>query len=274
MAQLKGKTALITGASSGIGKAIASRLGAEGVNLVLVARSQATLVQLADALSRQYGVSATAVVLDLSQPNCGAHLHSQLQSKGVVVDILVNNAGLGTYGPFETRSPEVEQEEIAVNVSAVVSLTHAFLPSMLERKTGVVLNLASTAAFQPVPYMAVYAATKAFVLSFSEALWAECRGKGVHVVALCPGAVETQFIDKLGDASVRQTSVFSQTIQATEVAEQALRAIQGRAPNRIIGVKNWLMANSVRFGPRSMVASSGEKMLRPANHAPSAVRGR
>lgn len=264
MAQLKGKTALITGASSGIGKAIASRLGAEGVNLVLVARSQATLVQLADELSRQYGVRATAVVLDLSQPNCGVHLHSQLQSKGIVVDILVNNAGLGTYGPFETRSPQVEQDEIAVNVAAVVSLTHAFLPSMLERKTGVVLNLASTAAFQPAPYMAVYAASKAFVLSFSEALWAECRGKGVHVVALCPGAVETQFIDKLGSASVRQTSVFSKTIQPAQVAEQALLAIQALAPTRIIGIKNWFLANSVRFVSRSMVARSSEKMLRPS----------
>lgn len=264
MAQLKGKTALITGASSGIGKAIACRLGAEGVNLVLVARSQAALAQLADALSRQYGVSASAVALDLSQPNCGAHLHSQLASKGVVVDILVNNAGLGTYGPFETLSPEVEQEEIAVNVSAVVSLTHAFLPNMLERRTGVVLNLASTAAFQPAPYMAVYAASKAFVLSFSEALWAEYRGKGVHVVALCPGAVETQFIDKLDDASVRQTSVFSKTIQPEQVAEQALMAIQGQAPTRIIGIKNWLLANSVRLAPRDMVARSGEKMLRPS----------
>ncbi len=273
MAQLKGKTALITGASSGIGQAIAYQLASEGVHLVLVARAHAALAQVAKELSHQFGVSASAVALDLSQPHCAAELKSQLESKGVVVDILVNNAGLGTYGLFEKLSPEVEQHMIAVNVAAVVSLTHAFVPSMIERRTGVVLNLASTAAFQPVPYMAVYAATKAFVLSFSEALWAEYRDKGVHVVALCPGAVETQFIDKLGDGSVRQTSVFAQTIQATHVAEQALRAIQGSAPNRIIGVKNWLMANSLRWVPRSMVASSGEKMLRPSKDALSAVRG-
>jgi short-subunit dehydrogenase len=264
MVELKGKTALITGASSGIGKAMAHQLASEGVHLVLVARSRAALAELADELGHHYNVRASAVALDLSQPHCGVELHSQLQSQGVAVDILVNNAGFGTYGRFETLSPELEQHEIAVNVAAVVSLTHAFIPGMLQRGTGVVLNLASTAAFQPVPYMAVYAATKAFVLSFSEALWAECADKGVHVMALCPGPVETPFIDKLGDASVRQTSVFSKTIQPAQVAEQALMAIQGRAPSRIVGIKNWLLANSLRLAPRSVVAHSGEKMLRPA----------
>ncbi len=263
MDKLKNKTALITGASSGIGKAIAYKLAAEGVNLVLVARSELALIKIADDLISKHKINATVLALNLSQPNCGVNLFNQLESRDIAIDILVNNAGFGTYGSFEMISPEVEQDEIAVNVSAVVSLTHAFLPKMLQRGEGVIINLASTAAFQPVPYMAVYAASKAFVLNFSEALWAECRNKGVHVVALCPGAVDTAFIDKLGDESVKQNSIFSKTIRPNDVAKQALKAIKGKSPTKIIGIKHWFMANSVRFGPRSFVAIISEKMLKP-----------
>jgi len=263
MLTLKGKTALVTGASSGIGEAIARKLAAEGVNLVLVARSQDKLKQLAKALTQSYAVQCTALPADLSSPNCGAHVHGQVKAMGLTVDILVNNAGYGTYGPFESITPENEQAEIAVNIAAVVDFAHAFLPEMLKRGAGTILNVASTAAFQPVPYMAVYGASKAFVLSFSEALWAEYQGSGIHVVALCPGAVDTGFISQLGNEAVRKTAAFSTTLQPEQVAAHAIKAIQGKGPTHIIGFKNWLMAQSVRFAPRSLVARSSANMMRP-----------
>lgn len=263
MLTLKGKTALITGASSGIGEAIARKLAAQGVNLILVARSQDKLLQLADALTQSYAVQCTALSADLSMPDCGANVHKQVKAIGMTVDILVNNAGYGTYGPFDSISPKKEQGEIAVNIAAVVDFAHAVLPEMVMRGAGIIVNVASTASFQPVPYMAVYAASKAFVLSFSEALWAEYRGRGIHVVALCPSAVETSFINQLGDKSIRKTTAFSTTLQPEQVAIHAMKAIHSNKPTHIIGFKNWLMAQSVRFAPRGLVARSGADMMRP-----------
>jgi short-subunit dehydrogenase len=267
---LNGKTALVTGASSGIGAAIAAQLAAAGVHLVLVARSEVALNSLAAQLAAQHAVRCTVMAADLGLPGCGAMLLNQAQARGIAIDILVNNAGFGTYGAFETIAPETEQNEIAVNVAAVVSLAHAFLPGMLLRGHGAILNVASTAAFQPGPYMAVYAATKAFVLSFSEALWAEYRARGIHVAALCPGAVETGFIDRLGDPSVRKTAVFATTLWPEAVALRAMAALRSSQPTHIVGIKNWLMAQSLRISPRSVVAMVGAAMLRPAR--PAAVK--
>jgi short-subunit dehydrogenase len=210
-----------------------------------------------------YGSMCTVIPADLSLPDCAVKVQHAIESQNLQIDILVNNAGFGTYGPFETLTAEAERREIAVNIDAVVALTHAFIPGMLARKSGAVLNIASTAAFQPAPYMAVYAATKAFVLSFTEALWAEFHGRGVHVAALCPGPVDTGFIDKLGDASIRQTSVFSKTVKPDYVAEWALKALQSSSPTHIVGFKNWLLANSIRFVPRRLVAKTGAGLLRP-----------
>lgn len=263
MRALKGKTALVTGASSGIGEAIARRLAKEGVNLVLVARSEAKLRALADALSTRHGIRAAVVVADLTQPGSGEAVRRDAAAQGISVDILVNNAGFGTYGPFEEIEPGREQDEVAVNVAALVDLTHAFLPPMLQRGDGAVLNVASTSAFQPGPYMAVYAATKAFVLSFSEALWAEYRDRGVHVVVLCPGAVETPFFSALGDNRARQAPALSRMARAGDVAEGAMRALLGNKPTWIVGGRNWLMAQSVRFVPRGVVAKMGAGMLKP-----------
>ncbi len=262
---LTGQTALVTGASAGIGEALARKLAAEGVNLVLVARSQEKLEHLANELSQKHSVRCMPLVADLSQPHCGQALLQAVTSLDAKIDILVNNAGFGTYGHFESISPEAEQDEIAVNVAALVDLTHVFLPAMLQRGKGAVLNIASTAAFQPVPYLAVYAATKSFVLSFSEALWAEYKERGVHVVALCPSAVETSFISHLGDESVRGTSVFSKTLTPEHVADQALVALRGKKAIHIVGIKNWLMIMSLRFAPRAVVASAGAKMMRPVS---------
>lgn len=263
MPRLNNKTALVTGASSGIGEAISRKLAEAGAQLVLVARSEAVLSRLAVELSKNYGSHCTVIAVDLSAPDCAAHLQREIESKNLQIDILINNAGFGTYGPFETLSAETELGEIALNISAVVSLTHAFIPGMLARQSGAILNIASTAAFQPAPYMAVYAATKAFVLSFSEALWAEFYGRGVHVAALCPGPVDTGFIDKLEDPSIRLTSVFSKTVKPEYVADMALNALQSSRPTHIVGFKNWLLANSIRFAPRSAVAQAGAKMLKP-----------
>jgi short-subunit dehydrogenase len=263
MRTLKGKTALVTGASSGIGEAVARRLAQEGANVVLVARSEAKLRALADTLSEDHGINAVVVVADLIKPSTGEAVRRHVDAQGIAIDVLVNNAGFGTYGPFEDIEPGREQDEVAVNVAALVGLTHAFLPPMLQRGHGAILNVASTSAFQPGPYMAVYAATKAFVLSFSEALWAEYRDRGVHVVALCPGAVETPFFAALGDDRARQASALSRMARAEDVAESAMRALRGNGPTRIVGGRNWLMAQSVRFAPRGVVARIGAGMLRP-----------
>lgn len=267
MDPFKGKTALVTGASSGIGAAIAHQLAAAGVHLVLVARSRLALDKLAAQLGSRHGVRCTVLTADLGLPGCGALLQSQVAERGIAIDILINNAGFGTYGAFETILAETEQEEIAVNVAAVVDLSHAFLPGMLQRGQGAVLNVASTAAFQPGPYMAVYCASKAFVLSFSEALWAEYRQRGIHVAALCPGAVATGFIDRLGDPDVRETAVFAKTLRPEQVALGAMAALRSRRPTHIVGIKNWLMAQTPRISPRSWVATIGASMLRPAKSA-------
>lgn len=264
MRALAGKTALVTGASSGIGEALARELAAQGVHLVLVARSEERLQALARDLAARHGVRARALAADLAQPGCGAALQARVRAEGEAIDILVNNAGFGTYGAFEEIAPEAEQREIALNVAAVVDLSHAFLPAMLARGEGVVLNVASTAAFQPTPYLAVYGATKAFVLNFSEALWAECRGRGIHVAALCPGAVETAFIAGLGDPAVRQTSTFATTLSPEAVAQRAVQALRGTSPTHIVGARNWLMAQSVRLSPRRAVALIGAALMRPA----------
>lgn len=263
MKTLRDKTALVTGASSGIGEAIVRRLAQAGTNVVLVARSEPKLRTLAAALAAEHGIRAAVIVADLIQPGSGATVQREVAAQGIDVDVLVNNAGFGTYGPFETIAAAREQDEIAVNIAALVDLTHAFLPAMLERGHGAILNVASTSAFQPGPYMAVYAATKAFVLSFSEALWAEYRVRGIHVAALCPGAVETPFFAALGDDRARDTRALSHMARPEDIAEGAVLALLGKRSSRIVGTRNWLLAQSVRFVPRGLVARMGASMLRP-----------
>jgi short-subunit dehydrogenase len=188
MFSYRGKTALITGATSGIGEAFAQILAARGMNLLLVARSEDKLRAIAQELSEQYGIRAECVPVDLCDVGAAQDVYRRTQALGMTVDLLVNNAGMGTYGSFETLAPSQELEEILLNVAALVDLAHAFVPAMAARQAGGVINVASLAAFQPLPYQTVYGATKAFILSFSLALWAEYRKRGVRIVALCPGA--------------------------------------------------------------------------------------
>jgi short-subunit dehydrogenase len=255
-----GKTALITGASSGIGAAFARALAVQGAHLILVARSEEKLREVAASVTGRHAIRADVLPFDLTRPDAGQQLFAVTQSRGHTVDILINNAGFATYGPFHVMDAEREQQEILLNVAAVVDLTHSFLSAMLARRSGSIINVASTAAFQPVPYMAVYGASKAFVLSFSEALWAEYRGQGIRVLALCPGPTDTNFFTVAGeDAS------FGTKEAPEKVVQGALRALQRGRPSVISGRQNWLKANSVRLAPRSLVVSMGAKLLRPGH---------
>lgn len=193
MFSYRGSTALVTGASKGIGEAFAEQLAARGMNLVLVARSLDALERLAKRLTDKYGVKCVALNADLANPDATHWIATELEHRGIRVDLLVNNARLGLSGSFLSHELKEEQAEIQVNVQALVSLTYLFGRGMKNRRKGGIINIASNASFQPLPTMASYAATKAFVLHFSEALSHELAGDGVHVMAACPGPTATNF---------------------------------------------------------------------------------
>lgn len=250
MFDYKGKTALITGASIGIGAAFARELAERGMDLILVARSAEKLRALAVKLQQKHSIRAEIIVTDLTKENAADRVGEAVEELRMPVDLLVNNAGFGTHGEFHTLDAGRESDEIALNVAALVSLTHRFLPAMLARGDGGVINVASLAAFQPISYMAVYGATKAFVLSFSEALWAEYRGRGVRVLALCPSATDTPFFENVGsehfDVKGKETP--------EQVVAAGLRAFEREKSYVVSGTKNWLLAQTSRFVPRSVVA--------------------
>ena len=242
----------------GIGAAFARKLAARGRNVLLVARSEDKLSQLCNELGRLSGIRAHYLAFDLSQPDAPAQLFEETQRRELVVDTLVNNAGFGSMGDFAGLDLKRELEMIDLNIKALVDLTYRFLAPMRARKQGTILNVASTAGFQPVPYMATYAATKAFVLSFSEALWEENRQHGVHVMALCPGVTDTEFF-----AAANMQRPPMRTIQtAEEVVETALRALDQRKSSVISGWANWLAIAAERFVPRSTVTKIAGKALR------------
>jgi short-subunit dehydrogenase len=254
-----GKTALITGASSGIGAAFASMLGGLGMQLVLVARSEEKLRKLATQLADKNAVRVEVIAIDLSRAGAAREVFEATQRYGLTVDMLVNNAGFGTYGNFHTIDAEREQQEIMLNVAAVVDLCHQFLPAMVERGDGAIINIASTAAFQPVPFEAVYGASKAFVLSFSEALWVEYRGKGVRVLALCPGATATEFFAVLGT----ENAAVGAKETPEKVVRTGLRALERGRLSVISGASNTLLATMTRFAPRALVAQMAARAVQP-----------
>ena len=252
-------TTIITGASSGIGAAFARKLAARGRNVFLVARSEDKLIALCNELGRLTSIRAQYLTLDLQQPDAAAQLFEETQKRELEIDMLINNAGFGSMGDFTKLDLNRELEMVQLNITALVDLTHRFLLPMRERKGGTIINVASTAGFQGVPYMATYAATKAFVLSFSEALWDENRQHGVHVMALCPGVTETNFFEaaKIDRPPMR-------TIQtAEEVVEAALRGLSRKKGVVISGWTNWLTVEAERFVPRSTVTKVAGKALRP-----------
>ncbi len=251
-------TSLITGASSGIGEAFARRLAALGRNVFLVARSEDKLVTLCNELGRTNRVRAQYVALDLSQPDAGARLFAESQKRGLEIDMLVNNAGFGSFGDFQKKDLERELNMIDLNVKSLVDLTYRFLAPMRDRKRGTIINVASTAGFQPVPFMATYAATKAFVLSFSEAVGEENRPYGIEVLALCPGVTDTNFFEAAHGhkppARAAQTP--------DEVVDTALKAL-GRGKGHVVsGLSNFAMVEAQRFVPRSVVVRVAGRMMR------------
>jgi uncharacterized protein len=251
-------TTVITGASSGIGAAFARKLAARGRNVLLVARSEDKLIALCNELGRLTSIRAQYLTLDLEQPDAAAQLFEETQKRELEVDMLINNAGFGSMGDFAKLDLTRELEMLQLNIRALVDLTHRFLLPMRERKRGTIINVASTAAFQGVPYMATYAATKAFVLSFSEGLWDENRLHGVHVMALCPGVTETNFFEaaKIDRPPMR-------TVQtAEEVVEAALRGVARKKSVVISGWTNWFTVEAERFVPRTTVTKVAGKALR------------
>jgi len=253
-------TALITGASSGLGEEFARQLARENYDLVLTARREDRLkVVAADAM--KLGSSKVEVIAsDLGHPDAATKLHRQISDRGIEIECLVNNAGFGTHGIFHKMPLERELEEIDLNITALVSLTRLFVDGMVTRRRGTIINVASTAAFQPVPYMATYAATKAFVLNFSEAVALEVRRAGVTVMALCPGPTRTEF---QGTAGVESSSFPSFAyMDAKTVVAQALASAKRGKTLRINGIINQVMAQSTRISPRSMVARIAGAMFK------------
>jgi short-subunit dehydrogenase len=254
------KTALITGASGGIGYELAGLFAADHYNLVLVARSAGKLAQLADELQRQHGISAKAVALDLAAAPAPQFLFDQLQREGVAIDVLVNNAGYGKFGEFAKVPLEESLGQIQLNVTALTHLSRLFLPPMLERRAGRIMNVASTAGFLPGPLMAVYYATKAYVISFSEALANEVSGAGITVTCLCPGPTDTGF---QGRAGTENTMLFRklQPADAKSVARDGYRGLMAGKTLVISGFRNWLLAEATRFGPRKLVTAVSRKVM-------------
>lgn len=245
------KWALVTGASGGIGRALCHEIAADGVNIILVARDQAELQKVASNLEDKFKIKTIVITSDLSQDGAPAKLLTAVNKYNVQVDYLVNNAGFGGYGAFSATDLVSEKAMINLNITALTELCKLFLPAMAERGSGRILNVASTAAFLPGPYMAVYFATKAYVLHFSEAINEELQGSGVTVTALCPGPTATHFA---ATASASNTSIFRGKLPtATSVAEFGYRAMKAGRPVAVHRLRNRLMVVIIRFVPRGVL---------------------
>jgi hypothetical protein len=255
--------ALVTGASSGIGSDLAREFARHGHNLVLTARRAAPMEALAAEL-QTLGATVTVITADLSASGAAAALAANLDSRQLAVDVLVNNAGLGAGGAFHESDPRRVAETLQVNVVALTELTHALLPGMVSRRHGRVLFVASTAAFQPGPSMAVYCASKAFVLSFGEAIGYELRGTGVTVTTLCPGPTRTEFtIGANTGESVLFTGPMANVMSSAEVARQGYRALMAGKRVHVAGLMNKLVAASGRFSPHVLSLPVTSRILKP-----------
>lgn len=244
-------TALVTGASAGLGAEFARQLAAKGHDLILSARRVERLDALAAELRETHGRRVSVIAADLGDATGPERLVAAIEAAGLSVDLLVNNAGLGHRGAFAEMAVAGQMATLDVNVRALVALAHAVLPGMIERGHGGILNVASTAAFQPGPWMAVYYASKAFVLSFSEALHEEVKAQGVSVSALCPGPVHTEFA---GLAGMSDMAIFDKVaIPADRVVRDGLAAIAANRAVKVSGLANAVAAGSVRFAPRALV---------------------
>jgi uncharacterized protein len=253
---------LITGASGGIGYELAKLFARDHHNLILVARTADKLAQVATEL-QAYGVTVKTFALDLEQPVATKFLSDQLQ--GQTIDILINNAGFGAFGEF-VQMPEQEiLGQINLNIAALTALTRLFLPAMVGRRSGRIMNVASTAGFQAGPLMAVYYATKAYVISFSEAIANEVIKSGVTVTCFCPGATHTGFAGRAGNDKSRLFKKLG-AMKADKVALDGYRAVMDGRTLAISGAHNWLVAESTRFAPRKLVTAISRWISEPAKH--------
>ncbi|WP_434446592.1 SDR family NAD(P)-dependent oxidoreductase [Lentzea sp. E54] len=260
----KKQTVLITGASAGIGSEFAQQLARRGADLVLVARRKDRLEELAAQLRTAHGVQVHVVAADLSQQGIGTRLVEETEHIGVTVTSVINNAGFATYGPFHEEDPERLKQEIAVDVTAVVDISRAFIGQLRTRGDGFLVNVASMAAYAPSPMMSVYGATKAFVLSFTEALWVESRGTGLRVMTLSPGATRTEFFDVAGS---EKAAGGTRLRTAEDVVTTALTALDRKTTpaSVIVGRSNRVTAFATRhFMSSTFVAKIIARMVAPA----------
>ena len=256
-------TALITGASFGIGETFARELAARKTDLVLVARSQDKLDRLATELSSQYQIKTSVIPQDLTEVQAGQSVFNAVQAQGLTIDLLINNAGFGDYGAFGDRPLSKQMAMVQLNISAVVELTGLFLPLMQQRRDGAIINLSSIAGFQPIPYMSVYAATKAFILNFSEALWAENKDLGVRILAVCPGPTESEFYDR-ADFPDSATGLNGMTMASAEkVVQESLTALD-KGTSTIVagGFANQIIVNLPRLVPRDLLVKAVGKQFK------------
>jgi len=253
-------TALITGASNGIGLELAKIFASKGANLVLVARSKSKLDDLKSELESKYKVNVLVIAKDLSAANSAQEVYEETTQKGIPIDYLINNAGFGDFGMFAETDWNKELQMINLNITTLTQFTKLYLQDMLKRSSGRIMNVASTAAFQSGPTMAIYCATKAYVLSFSEAISNEVSDKGVTVTALCPGATESGF---QAAAAMDESELFKGKKLPTskEVAEYGYQSMMKGKTVAIHGMMNYIMANSVRFTPRALVVKIARKIL-------------
>ncbi len=257
-ANWSGKWALVTGASAGIGVAFAEELASGGTKLVLTARRKDRLDELARRLATTYKVSTEVFPADLAEPTAPEKLFVFTKEKGIEIDLLINNAGFGQYGEFHSVKKQRLLDMVQVNCHAVVHLTHLYLPEMVARRRGDVLILASTASFQAVPYVSVYAATKAFDLLFAEGLAEEMKPYGIRVCALCPGSTESEFHAVSG-----QEKFIRKAETAEKVAHTGLKALAAGKSYVISGLGNYLGAHSERLVPRRFVTKIAAGMFKP-----------
>lgn len=250
------RTALITGASSGIGKAFAYQLAQKGVHLVITARSEQKLEEIAQDLKSKFAIHVSCIAADLTDPQAPQNIEREIRNKKIFIELLINNAGIGKWTNFLDQPPQVYHEMIQLNISSLVTLSHLFLPAMLKNKKGGIINIASTGALQPCPYIAVYCASKSFVLNFSESLHGEYFDKGITVTAICPGNTQTGFQET---ANANTKGMQYETPQW--VAKQSIDALLSRKNNKIIGWGNRFQSLIPRLFPRKMVINLVKKMM-------------
>jgi hypothetical protein len=261
MEPLPKKWALITGASSGIGKAFAQRLAQDNYNIILVSRHGEALTALANDLMQRYTITAKVIAKDLADIAAPQALFDETQQLGIHIDMLINNAGMGIYGKLHTTALAKNQQQILLNVFALSSLTQLYLQAMQPHGTGTIINIASIASFQPVAYMSNYGATKAFVRSFTEALWAEYHNDGIKIIAVCPGPVETNFFIAMG-VGVHQLSIGKTDMPETIVNETFTALKHGKLciiPGR---KRNYWQSQLNRFFPQKWIAIVSELLMR------------